>query len=400
MKYNAWTLALLGAGVLTLPAVARAEERTNAVLTALASTTISGYVDTSAHWNPGTGDFNLPVYTPNGVSGNQKADGFNLDVVNLTISKPPGEGEWAAGYNTTLLFGPDAIGYNNSTGSATSDFSLKDAYVDLRAPLGNGLDLKLGTFSSPLGYEVYETGNNPNYTRSYGYEIEPTALTGLIGAYQFTPTVSATAGIANTWSAGINARSNPPKAESFKTYLGGVTLTAPESFGFLEGSTLFGGIVNGYDAVVSHGNKTSFYVGGTLKTPVKSLSVGLAYDYAALAQNTTTDPTTGTPVIHDSGHQGAAAAYLLWQITEKLSLNSRADYLFQSDFLATPGMPKSALAITESLQYSLWANVISRLEFRWDHSLSGADAYGGSAASPTPALENAFLVAANIIYKF
>ena len=116
MKYNAWTLALIGAGVVSLPAVAHSEENTNAVvtavsitnavMTALSSKTISGYVDTSAQWNPGTGNYYLPVYTPNGASGASKADGFNLDLVALTISKPVGEGDWGAGYNATLLFGP------------------------------------------------------------------------------------------------------------------------------------------------------------------------------------------------------------------------------------------------------------------------------------------------------
>ena len=259
MKYNAWTLTLIGAGLVSLPAVIHAEESTNSVITALASTTISGYVDTSAHWNPGTGNVNLPVYTPNGVSGSSKADGFNLDVIALTLNKPPGEGDWGAGYNATLLFGPDAVGYNNSPGASKSDFSLKDAYVELRAPVGNGLDFKLGTFTEILGYEVYETGNNPNYTRSYGYEIEPTALTGMLVTYQFSPVITAQAGIADTWSPGIDSRSNPPKAESFKTYLGGVTLTAPESLGFLAGSTLSGGVINGYDAVTTQAIKTSFY---------------------------------------------------------------------------------------------------------------------------------------------
>src|ERR1035441_6372993 len=61
--YNAWTVALVSAGVVSLPAAARAEETatTNSVLTALSTTTISGYVDTSAQWNPGTGNANLPV---------------------------------------------------------------------------------------------------------------------------------------------------------------------------------------------------------------------------------------------------------------------------------------------------------------------------------------------------
>ena len=401
MKYNAWTLALISAGVVSPLAVAHAEESTNAVLTALASTTISGYVDTSAHWNPGTGNENLPVYTPNGMAGGTKADGFNLDVVALTLNKPVGEGDWGAGYNATLLFGPDAVGYNNSAGSSKSDFSLKDAYVDLHAPLGNGLDFKLGTFTEILGYEVYETGNNPNYTRSYGYEIEPTALTGGLLTYQFSPIITAQAGIANTWSAGINARATPTKAESFKTYIGGVSLTAPESMGFLAGSTLSGGVISGYDAVTAHGNKTSLYVGGSFKTPLKNLSVGLAYDYAALANNFTTDPDTGEPTVpHASGYQNAGAAYLLWQATEKLTFNTRAEYYSQSSYLVGSGMPSKVFEVTETVQYSLWKNVISRLEFRWDHSLNGSDAYGGTASNPGPSLKNAFLVAANLIYKF
>jgi hypothetical protein len=402
-KYNAWTVALASAGVVSLPAAARAEETatTNSVLTALSATTISGYVDTSAQWNPGTGNANLPVYTPNGAPGSSKTDGFNLDVVAITLSKPVGEGEWGAGYNATLLFGPDANGYNNVPGqSGSSDFSLKDTYVDLHAPLGNGLDLKLGTFTEILGYEVYETGNNPNYTRSYGYEIEPTALTGALATYQFSPAISAQAGIADTWSAGINSRSDPPKAESYKTYLGGVTLTAPDSLGFLAGSTLSGGIINGFDAGTSQAVKTSFYVGGTVKTPLKCLSVGVAYDYVALANASTIDPDTGDPVIHSSGYQNATALYLLWKATDKLTFNTRADYFSQSEYLVSSGMPSKAFALTETVQYDLWKNVISRLEFRWDHSANGQDAYGGTTAGSAPGLKNAFLVAANLIYKF
>ncbi len=392
MKCNKWTLVLIGAGVVSLPAVTYAEEKsTNAVLTALSATTISGYVDVSAHWNPGTGTVNLPTYSPNGVPGGSKADGFNLDVVALTLNKPVGEGEWGAGYNATLLFGPDAVGYNNSLGSTTSDFSLKDTYVDLHMPLGNGLDFKLGTFTEILGYEVYETGNNPNYTRSYGYEIEPTALTGLLLTYQFSPVITAQAGVANTWSAGVNGRSSPPKAT---TGMGGVTLTAPENMGFLSGSTLSGGVIHGYDAVTALGLKTSLYVGGTFKTPLKCLSVGVAYDYAALGNNT----GFGTP--ETSGYQNATAGYLLWQATDKLSFNTRADYFTQSAYMAKSGMPPKAFALTETAQYDLWKNVIARVEFRWDNSVTGVDAYGGTASSPAPTSRNAYLLAANFIYKF
>ena len=392
MKYNAWTVALIGAGVVSLPAMANAEEQPSGVLTALAATTISGYVDTSMQWNPGTGNANLPLYTPNGAPSGNKADGFNFNVLSLTISKPPGEGDWAAGYNATLLFGPDAVGFNNSAGTTPGDFSLMDTYVELRAPVGNGLDFKLGSFASPLGYEVYQTGNNPNYTRSYGYEMEPTQLTGLLVAYQFSSVVSANAGVANTWNAGINNRANPPKAESHKTYLGSATLTAPDSMGFLSGSTLSGGIVHGYNALVPNGGatETSVYAGSVLKTPLKSLSVGLAFDYACLGSN----EANGSP--NDAGYQYAGALYLLWQATEKLSFNTRADYFSQSSYLATAGLPGASFALTESVQYELWKNVLTRAEFRWDHATNGSDPWGGT----TPTNDNAFMLALNVIYKF
>jgi hypothetical protein len=397
MKYNAWTLALISAGIIGVPALTQAEESTNAVpalLTSLSATTLSGYVDTSAHWNPGTGNANLPTYSPNGVQGGAKADGFNLDVVALTLNKPTGEGEWGAGYNATLLLGPDAVGYNNTFGSSASDLSLKDAYVTLHAPVGNGLDVKLGTFTEILGYEVYETGNNPNYTRSYGYEIEPTALTGVLATYQLCSAVSVNFGIANTWSAGLNSRAFPAKAESFKTYMGSLTYTAPTNMGFLGGSTLSGGIINGYDAV-NGVIKTSWYVGGTANTPVSNLKAGFAVDYVNLAANSIGGGA------HSSGYQGAYGLYLSYQLTEKLGLYTRGEFFNQSGYLSDvggyTGMAKRALEVTETVQYDLWKNVLARVEFRWDHAISGSgtieDPYGNG-------VDNAFLLGANLVYKF
>jgi hypothetical protein len=388
-------LALIGAGVVSLPAVAHADEHTNAVLTALSTTTISGYVDTSMQWNPGTGNQNLPAISPNGRPGGTKADGFNFNVLALTLSKPAGEEAWSAGYNATLLFGPDAAGYNTSVGAFPGDFSLKDAYVDLHAPLGNGLDIKLGTFTEILGYEVYETGNNPNYTRSYGYEIEPTAMTGVLAGYQLNSAVLVNAGICDAWNAGVNARSSPPKAESYKTYMGSVTFTCPTNCSFVSGSTLSGGAINGFDAGTG-ADKTSLYIGGTLNTPIPSVKVGAAYDYAMLG------PNQFGAVQHQSGYQGAFGLYVSWQATEKLSLYSRGEYFAESGYLAAAGIAgaaASAFEFTETVQYDLWKNVLARLEFRWDHAEHG-NGFGGFAAGAAPTGNNAFLLAANFVYKF
>ena len=77
MKLNPWTCGLIGAGLVTLPAITQADEKATSVMTALYATTISGYVDTSAQWNFGTGNEALPPYAFGGPS---KADGFNACV--------------------------------------------------------------------------------------------------------------------------------------------------------------------------------------------------------------------------------------------------------------------------------------------------------------------------------
>ena len=53
MKFNKWTLGLAAVGAVSLTSVAQAEEKMNVLQTAMTSTTISGYVDTSMQWNPG-----------------------------------------------------------------------------------------------------------------------------------------------------------------------------------------------------------------------------------------------------------------------------------------------------------------------------------------------------------
>src|SRR5882724_8875387 len=248
MKFNKWTMGLAAVGVVSLASAAKAEEKASSVMTALSSTTLSGYVDTSAQWNFGTGNARLPDYK---FGGSSKADGFNLDVIQLRIEKPLDEGEWAAGYRLDLWAGPDANVLNTqSTGLGTGrDFALRQAYVALRMPCGNGIDWKVGVFDSIIGYESVESGNNPNYTRSYGHSIEPQTHTGVLASYRFNDVLSASLGIANTIGPNINDRAQGPnggtiagfsnwtKAESYKTYMASVAVTAPENCGFLTGST-------------------------------------------------------------------------------------------------------------------------------------------------------------------
>src|SRR6266513_1102985 len=143
MKFNKWTIGLAAVGVVNLASAAKAEEKATSVMTALSATTLSGYVDTSAQWNFGTGNGRLPDYK---FGGSGKADGFNLDVIQLRIEKPLDEADWAAGYRVDLWAGPDAntLGTQSINSTGMGDFAVRQAYIALRMPLGNGLDWKIG----------------------------------------------------------------------------------------------------------------------------------------------------------------------------------------------------------------------------------------------------------------
>src|SRR5437667_3295311 len=208
MKVNKWTMGLAAVGLVSLPSLSQAEEKMSPVMTALSATTISGYVNTDVTWKPGTGN-------SGGIPGRafdapaSKQDGFNLNVVSLKLNRPLDEAQWAAGYTAQLWFGPDAVGFNTSapnTALSGGDLAVKQAYVEFRVPIGNGLDFKLGHFNYIGGYEQPDAGDNPNFSRSYAWTLEPASHTGLLANYKASDWLSLAAGVANTYNNGVNWR--------------------------------------------------------------------------------------------------------------------------------------------------------------------------------------------------
>jgi hypothetical protein len=388
MKFNKWTLGLAAVGVVSLASAARADEKMSQIQTALSNTTISGYVDVAATWRPGTdlnanGGPNIPVYSY------AQNDGFSLNAVDIALDKPLDESPWASGYHVEMMFGqqnPVGIpGFANGLGS------LRQAYIALRTPVGNsGIDWKVGVFDTIIGYESNSDPLNPNYTRSYGYTIEPTTHTGVLATFKANDMISFSAGVANTWSEGPILTATGTTYESQKTYMGAIALTAPDSAGFMKGATLNAGIINACDSTKNGaGSKTSWYAGVTVPTPITALKVGASYDYL--------DNHSG------GGEAWVGALYGSFQANDKLSFNLRGEYL-QDDAgilysFNSPGVRRNtAEEVTATVQYQLWANVLSRVEFRWDHVEHG-NSFGANAAG-NAFRDNDFLLALNLIYQF
>jgi len=528
MKFNKWTLGLATVGAVSLASAARADEKMNSLQTALSNTTISGYVSASMNWAV-TPSGNRYQGSPAGFipfQGATKQDGFNLDVVKLSIAKPEDESPWASGYQVDLWFGPDAVNWNSSVnGTSGQDFSIAQAYVTLRTPVGNGIDWKIGVFDTIIGYESRDASSDPNYTRSWGWFLEPTEHTGILATYKINDMISVSAGIANTLSAGINNRafdfaggrstvnrnntnffygySNSPigylynnptlpvyppgttygyfsrsTSSSYttsythmlnkdwnKTLMGSATFTAPTSWGWAAGSSIYAGFVWGFNQAFgggtsnngfyADGNQVNYYLGVTMNTPWKQLTGGLAFDYVhnlgggrTSYNNTTTintsqqffAPATYTynynkTISGYSAHIDAwtLGVYATFRPTDKLSLNLRGEYLhaeldgstattsFSYGYSLTGGVTtvttpptttRSASSrtasvdgfeVTATAEYDLWANVIARVEGRWDslnsHGVSsgvGSPNIGGNIVGYKSSLG----LYANVIYKF
>jgi hypothetical protein len=168
--------------------------------------------------------------------------------------------------------------------------------------------------------------------------------------------------------------------------------------------------VNGFNSAAGEyggGGQTSFYAGLTMNTPVSALKLGSSLDYLTVRDVTQTYVVNGGDT--DFGGDGTAwagALYASYQATEKLSLNLRGEFLDDSADIVVDsselGMNRAKIwAVTATAQYDLWKNVISRVEFRWDHGDNGKF-FGGNANSEFggPSRKNAVMLAAQIIYKF
>ena len=404
MKVNKWTTGLAAAGVVSLASAAQAGDANETVMTAVSSTTLSGYVSVSALWNPGSGNAAVPGQSFRGGTA-QAQDSIAGDVFSLSISKPLDESEWAAGYNAQLWFGDSSLSgtaptIGSAAGFGDGGIQIKNGNIDLRVPVGNGIDLKVGVFDSIIGYEASDYNANPNYTRNYGWGIEPTTHEGVLASYAVNDMLSVSAGIAN--SSGVTGGGRvvgtgvgigtPIPGESQKSYMASIAITAPDSAGFLSGGSLYAGVVDGLTGASTAAETTNIYVGATLPTPVEGLAVGIGWDYRLNngGNGFSAPGTTG------AGWASALAGYLSYDVTEKIAAHYRIDWAKGTDdtFGADAnGTEDKLLSNTITLDYKAWENVISRLEVRWDHSLDAQYRYG-------VADRNDIAIIGNFIYQF
>ena len=371
MKMNKWTVGLAAAGVVSLSSVAQAQEAAaNAVQTKLATTSLSGYVSTSFNWVAGDDTGAQTGYR----LGDAENDQFSLDVISLSLGSPAGSGEWATGYNVQLWLGPDSdnLGVGGGGGAA-----VKNAYIELRVPVGSGLDLQVGRFDTIIGYEGIDYNNNPFFSHSWGYAIQPTLHTGVKATYQVAEEVSVSAIVANTHEANDNEGADN---DSRKTYGFAATIGAPDSMGFLSDAELTVGYISGRETTGAD-DIQNLYIGASLPTPITDLSAGITYD------------------VRDEGGVGGAASvlgiYLAYKVNDQMTVNARFEKVEEggtpsgaAELINTSNA--DAIDLTLGVDYAIWDGVKTRAEWRQTHV--------DDQSTATDAVTNALLF--NIIYEF
>ena len=187
----------------------------NFVETAQKGIKLSGYVDAGYSYNfTGTSPYTSQVNSRYLGDSTQQGD-FNLYAVKIALEKAmTSENKAQAGFRTDVMIGEDAQylinrgqpydaggtgqNANNNEQANSNALFLEQAYVAIRAPVGNGWDFKVGKFVTILGYEVIERPANMNITYSQLWQNAfPLTYVGVLSSYRFDDYLDAKLGVVN-----------------------------------------------------------------------------------------------------------------------------------------------------------------------------------------------------------
>ena len=404
---NKWITGLFAAALISGTAMAdtgapapsakdlsKAVEKVNYVETDVTGVKLSGYVDAGYIYNF-TGNNYLATRAP---SDGQSAGDFNVNAVKLTLSKELSDkNEWQAGFRADIMVGEDAGSTLGGHGDEGNSFLLEQAYVTFRAPVGNGIDFKVGKFVTWLGYEVIERPSNLNIT--YGNLFQnmiPLYHTGVSAEYKINDSFSTGLAVVN----GFNSDSNYGYDDSGDGYgiEAKIAYTNPGGNFTIQDAVYYSWDSSGeiYGASGPNGNVVinDIVANWTPKFANGKLLLGLNADigYADVSQSTTNSDTWF-----------GVAGYAKYQFTDVFSLAGRVDYIHDSDSAAffSKFQPFTGSAdvwsVTLTAGFNLAENLVLRTEYRLD---LGNDIQVDGSTGSYASSDVAHTVAVQVVYTF
>ncbi len=330
-----------------------------------------GYVEASY-----TQNFNNPSDNKNALRiFDVDANSFRTHMAQVVLEREGKTGGSMAdrgGFRIKLDYGEDA---KLTGGSGTDDFDYQEAYVQFIAPIGNGIDLKIGRMNTLIGYEVIESPYNPNFSRSWLFGFgEPFTTTGIRASYGFNDMVHVSVGAINDWT-GTTSDTNRSKSVE------GLLAIAPMDN---VGLSIFG--FWGSEGTIGTDDSERVQVGGIVDVQVTDAAQVVMEGYYGNFSNVTTFNPSG------NARWNGYAGYLIYDFTDKWGVRLRGE-VFQDAAGFFTGTAQELWEVTSTLQFKPIPSIITRAEFRYDKSDETPFLYGTRAANhqETLAIEAIYL---------
>ncbi len=235
--------------------------------------------------------------------------------------------------------------------------------VSYLAPVGKGLTIQGGIFSSFIGYDSLYAKDNFNYTRPWGADFTPYLMMGVNASYPVTEKVTGTFFVVNGYWHLANANSVP----SF----GGQAAVAATSKVTVKQTVLIG----------PHQTNTSFKFWRFLSDTI----VEHKTEKRTIAFNTNFSTEQVNTPVAPRAWWFAAQAPMRWTLNPRWSLAFRPEVAHDSSGRWTLAR-QTVVALTSTVEYKLpykSSNTIFRFEHRFDRS-TGPDGgfFRGREVSP------------------
>jgi hypothetical protein len=324
-----------------------------------------------------------PASHENGpVSFNYRANEFHLHQLNLFLEKSTQNRDgWDFGGRLDLMFGTDSP-YTQATGHwdtglidkrslSLYDLALPQAYLEIRAPWGNGLASKIGHFYSIIGYESVPSWPNFFMSHSYSMKSSPFTATGVLSSYTLGGNLSLQAG----------------------------AVTGPDNFDRKLGAWSFMGGFGWNSDDQASGLSFAILNGPSDDTRSSNLSYYTALFHQDLS------PKLHYVLQHDRGFQHAAAAgrdaewysllhYLTYDIAETWGLGLRGEWFRDDDGVRYPNGAASYFALSGGLNWKPTGWLMLRPEVRYDWSDAANAPFDGGRKA------NQLLVGMDAVIRF
>lgn len=163
---------------------------------------LSGAVEASY-----TQNFNSPNTNLNQLRiFDTQSSSFVPQVAQFMVERPAAAGSATdrIGFRARVNFGAQSrfsrARTNYQPGTDSTELDVHELYAEYIAPIGNGLKIQVGKINTLIGLEVINSWENPNFSRSFTFGLaQAFTETGIRFTYPFTSWATAAVGLINGW---------------------------------------------------------------------------------------------------------------------------------------------------------------------------------------------------------